>query len=93
MQQKRNRPNKGIILASGSIRGKSPKQWLFPAVGWDERLQTPRVLPNRPDVPFLVVTTVGSVGGECKAQNNWVALSLAWEVPLVLTVSCLKARD
>lgn len=30
MQQKRNQPNKGIILASGSIHGKSHKQWLFP---------------------------------------------------------------
>lgn len=70
MQQKRNQPNKGIILASGSIHGKSHKQWLFPAVGWDECLRTCEALPNWPDVPSLVVSTAGSVGGGCETQGN-----------------------
>lgn len=70
MRQKRNQPNKGIILASGSIHGKSHKQWLFPAVGWDECLQTRGALPDWPNVPSLVVTAAGSVGEECKTQSN-----------------------
>ena len=66
---------KGIILACGPIHGKSRKQWWFPAVGWDECLQTHGALPNRSNVLSLVVTTAGSVGGECETQRNQAVLS------------------
>lgn len=66
MQQRRNQANKGIILASGSIHSKSHRQWLFPAVGWDECLQTTRgvakVAPM--DVPIPVVALIGECGRE-----------------------------
>lgn len=52
MQQQRNQANKGIILASGCTHSKSYRQWLFPAVGWDQCLQTRGALPNGPDVPI-----------------------------------------
>lgn len=70
MQQKRNQPNKGIILASGSIHGESHKQWLFPAMGWDECLWIRRALSDWPNVPSPVVTTAGSMGGECRTWSN-----------------------
>lgn len=70
MQQKRNQANKGIILASGSIHSKSYRQWLFPAAGWDECLQTRGALPNWPDVPIPAVAAMGSVGGKCETQSN-----------------------
>lgn len=70
MQQKRNQANKGIILASGSIHSKSYRQWLFPAAGWDECLQTRGALPKWPDVPIPAVAAMGSVGGKCETQSN-----------------------
>lgn len=70
MQQRRNQPNKGIILASGSIHGKSHKQWLFPAVGWDECLQTHGALANWPSVPSPVVAAAGTVGPEGETRRN-----------------------